>query len=136
MLISEVKDIPSVPLAANSARDYELSKPGLVRLVKQSPDLWTVSDDEQRIILIAGIWAPAPIGHQELWVFVCEDFRRHLAANLRAVRPMIEQLVELYPFLFVRIEEWNEPAKKFARLFGFEPRTGADRDGYEIWKVR
>lgn len=109
-------------LTSHARADYE-SVPKFVSqlLVRQSAQTWTLIKGNHTLMVV-GVLRPALVGQRpELWMLLCEEFKRDLKTNLMLVHDKVADLLELYPNVYVRIDSQFGAGRKFAKFMGFVP---------------
>lgn len=136
MLTAEViNTIPEgLELMAWSKKEVdENSTPkGRAYLARNSERIWVVRNAAGDDLLIAGIYRPALIGHiPELYLLVCEAFKRNLRHNLVGTRELVKELMRDFPHVMVQIDARYPVGQRFAEFMGF---TSINR--HEVHKGR
>lgn len=139
MLISEVSGLPEgLELMEWSEREFALTPPGeRLRLLKKSDRMW-VLEDGAKTLLVAGVLTPALVARPELWLLICRPFTRRLRRNLLRCRELVEDLLDLYPNVIVRVDASYPTAARFAAFMGFTQISydvGHDGREYGIYEV-
>lgn len=136
MLIAEViNTIPEgLELLPWSRKEVdENSTPeGRAHLARNSDRIWVVRNAQEQDLLIAGIYRPALIGQPpELYLLVCEAFKRNLRRNLLETRELVKGLLLDFPHVIVQIDAHFPVGQKFAEFMGF-----VSQRRYEVHKGR
>ncbi len=118
-----------------SSIEFQNSSVAPALVFKHSAHVWKIYEDDQ-LLLIAGIYAPSLMGSTpELWLLVDRAFEKNLRQHVRICRELMNQLLTLYPYVKVQVNEAFAPGLHFAKFFGFEydhTTTLANGKTYEV----
>lgn len=87
--------------------------------LRRSEQVWVLHDENNHTLLVAGIFRQSQVGVPELWMLLCDEFSRDLLHNMREAREKLEELLDLYPWVKVRVDARYPAGQKFVRLLGF-----------------
>lgn len=106
-------------------------------LERRSERIWTLKSGEE-IILVCGVLVPALVSEPELWLLLCDGFKKTLRRNLTETRELVNNLLELYPNVMIRVDARYPTGHKFAAFMNFKQlssRIAPDGREYGIYKV-
>lgn len=114
--------------------------PEVVRKIflRRSKQMWVLHDEANHTILVAGIVEPSQMSTPELWVLLCEPFKKRLRALLPQMKLKLDELLELYPHLKVRVDAETPGGRKLVEFLGFTeyhrdaPGNGREYIYYEV----
>ncbi len=136
---SQVGSIPEGLVLANWSQAEFRSTPKFARLSleRRSEKIWTLKSGEE-IVMVCGVLVPALVSEPELWLLLCEGFKKTLRRNLTETRALVNQLLDLYPNVMIRVDARYPVGHKFAAFMNFQQlssRTAPDGREYGIYKV-
>jgi hypothetical protein len=108
-------DLPLLPWSEKEMRRSPL--PAV--FIRRSDPVWVLTDDENHTYAMIGIITPTLASTPELWVLLCEGFKKHLRAGLAAFRENLPDLLDRFPHVMVRVDAEAPCGQKLVESFGF-----------------
>lgn len=117
--VTEVeKRMPSAAGLTKWARQ-DLKSAGTDFTIRRSQHVWSMTSEDQQLLMF-GVYAPSLTSIPELWMLMYEGFSKRLKANSSFARDYIEDLLETYPRIQVRVADGNRHSTRFVEFLGFE----------------
>lgn len=139
LAVAEVDMFPKgLNLMPWSRHEFEQHTPKEVGHLKRTSEfVWTVSNTGGETLLVVGVKGEGLIGDiPELYMLVCEEFRKNLRRNLVEVRELVNELLTLYPHVKVQVDAKFPAGQRFAEFMGFRKMVGEPervKDREYIW---
>jgi hypothetical protein len=136
---SQVGNIPEgLELADWSQAEFKsIPKFARLALARKSERIWTLKSGEE-VVLVCGVLVPALVSQPELWLLLCEGFKKTLRRNLTETRELVGSLIDLYPNVMIRVDARYPVGHKFASFMNFTQIASLpspDGREYGIYKV-
>lgn len=140
MLAVVSKTIPAnLPLAEWSMKEFDaIPTSARLALERKSDRIWTLEADGH-VVMVAGVLVPALVSRPELWFLLCTGFTKTLRRNLIETRELVEQLLDLYPRVIIRVDSRYPTGHKFAEFMGFRQISHSiahDGREYGVYEVQ
>ena len=87
--------------------------------LRRSERVWWLHDENNHTLLIVGVFYPSQIGIPELWMLLSDEFTANLYTHIRGLREKLNELLEFYPWVKVRVDARSPNGQKFVKLLGF-----------------
>lgn len=87
--------------------------------LRRAEHVWVVSDEDNHALMIVGVSRPSQVGIPELWMLMADWFADDLIHNFRQVQAKIEELLDIYPWVKVRVDAKSPNGQRFVKLLGF-----------------
>lgn len=135
----EVDSIPTgLTLADWSDEEFKKTPPAArLALEQKSERIWCLTANGETV-LICGVLVPALVSQPELWLLLCEGFKKTLRRNLIETRALVSDLIALYPNVIIRVDARYPAGHRFASFMNFTQvshRLAPDGREYGIYKV-
>jgi hypothetical protein len=121
MLIKEVAELPEeLPLLPFAEEELKRHTPVERKIfLRRSKHTWVLFDDVGEMLMVVGVTRPTQLSTPEVWMLLCEGFTKNLRRNLIAVRKKVQDLLDLYPHVRVRVDALIPGGTKFVEFMGF-----------------
>lgn len=115
----EVGYLGFVP-APLAREDMRQSSPVERRIfLRRAENVWVLFDEDNHTLMVVGISRPSQVGIPELWMLLADWFADDLFHNFRQVKEKINELLDLYPWVKVRVDAKSPQGQRFVKLLGF-----------------
>lgn len=114
----------------------QLLEYGKRSIVHSSDSYWEVADQDGKVVLVAGVWMPCLIGRiPELWLILCNDFRKHLRDNIDRSKAGLSFVRTLYYDLQGQVSIDAVEEIRFAEWMGWNMTALVERTPGHFYNV-
>lgn len=87
--------------------------------LRRAEHVWVVHDEDNHTLMVVGVSRPSQVGVPELWMLMADWFSADLFHNFRQVKLLMQDLLDLYPWVKVRVDAKSPNGQRFVKLLGF-----------------